>query len=396
MTLFFAVTTSCCLIVLAFFAARMDDDARQRVDAGLLTQAQHVSVGVNVDATGFQFGSPNGEGSGAGLTAIGSVPTAFIDTRGIEYASPDSDALPRAAVIDTLFARATNSQHAAYITAADVRGRDLRWVARPIGDAGSAVVLVGTANTFRLTTAQVHGGLGAAVLGLAALSTLVGHVLSGRLMRPAVRELEQQEQFLREAAHELRTPLTTLTLLTEAGIREPHTAPETLEQVHRGLGKTTTLVANLLLRARADLDPTALVMRPLRLDQLVDVTLSELDTAGRVELHLTRSTVTGNADLLAQAIRNLVENALRYAPTGPITVTVRENAFSVTDTGPGLGNRSEPNASVAGTGSGLAIVRWITDVHQGSFTLQSNRRRTGMTATLTFPVGFKPTTAGEL
>jgi signal transduction histidine kinase len=88
--------------------------------------------------------------------------------------------------------------------------------------------------------------------------------------------------------------------------------------------------------------------------------------------------VLGDPDLLAQAVRNLVENAQRHGgPAGsPVEVAVAPGLVTVRDHGTGvpLADRERVFArgvtgdsqTAPGTGAGLAIVRWVADLHHGS------------------------------
>jgi two-component system, OmpR family, sensor histidine kinase TctE len=95
--------------------------------------------------------------------------------------------------------------------------------------------------------------------------------------------------------------------------------------------------------------------------------------------------VVGDATLLGEMIRNLLDNAFKYTPTGGnVTLTVRADppACIVEDSGPGVAeseqNRifapfarvaltdSETGAPIAGTGLGLAIVREVAEAHNAS------------------------------
>jgi two-component system OmpR family sensor kinase len=389
MTLFFAVTTAGCLIVLGVFAAVADSGVRHRTDEGLLTQAKLFSVGVETDGQGFSFQDGTSSASGAGLSAIGSVPAGFIDSQGIAYATPTQAALPSSKVIDQLYASAARNHTAVYTTADADHGRSYRWVALPIGTAGTAIVLVGAPATTSFSHGALVSGLVLAVVILVLLATIAGHVLSDRVMRPALRQVEQQEQFLREAAHEIRTPLTTLTLIAESGLRNPDTARDSLQGILDRLSRMNTVVSTLLLRARTGTGAYEVEKRPLRLDQLVEVTIGDLNRGDRVTVSATPTVITGNSDLLAQAIRNLVENAIRHGGNSPVHITVRDGTLTVSGSGPGLpasGNESlaHPGSrSTAGTGTGLAIVVWVAEIHSAEFHL-TQPSGSGVHATLQF------------
>jgi signal transduction histidine kinase len=184
-----------------------------------------------------------------------------------------------------------------------------------------------------------------------------------------MRTLDQQEQFLAEAAHELRTPLATLRLTLEGGTTS-RDAVRTVDHLDR-------LVTGLLSRARIDSGTRPLEMTPLRLDLLVEQVVEELPPGGAlVTMRAEPTVVLGDPDLLAQAVRNLVENALRHGTTadGPSTVevTVAEGRVAVRDHGPGIdaGDREaifgdRVTGGRGGIGVGLPIVRWVAELHGG-------------------------------
>ncbi len=205
----------------------------------------------------------------------------------------------------------------------------------------------------------------------------LGHVISGFAMRPAVRGLADTERFLVEASHELRTPLTVLAvILDEARARgEPD---ESVVRARRQVDRLTSITSALLLRARASAGTTAVALEPLRLDQVVEASVAEAAPEaladGRVTVEAPATVATANPELVAQAVRNLVDNALRHGAP-PVLVTVRPGEVEVSDAGGGIPpvrRRRMRRPGVGrgeGTGTGLAIVEWVARVHGGSLQL---------------------------
>lgn len=389
MTAFFALTTAACLVGLATFAARQDQVDRERVDRELLVHADRIALGIDVDADGLVFSSaPPGANLDAavGLNAIGTAPTGIVIGGTVQYAEPAARRLPSGTTIERLDAAVRHGAGSASTTTPDRSGTLMRWVAVPVPQARDATVLVGTTPSSSIDHRTLVLGLIAAVLGLVTVATLAGHLLSGIAMRPAVRQTEQQEQFLREAAHELRTPIATMSLIAESGLRDPDTATGALRAVDSRLAGMSMLVTSLLARARADQSGAAVAMRPLRLDQLVEVTVADLAAGSDVRIETSETVVRGNPELIAQAVRNLVENALGHAPGSHVEVTVVERAFVVTDDGGDPARQAhDVNAPrTAGTGTGLSIVEWVAEVHGG--TVEFGRSSTGgVRATMRFP-----------
>ncbi len=229
-------------------------------------------------------------------------------------------------------------------------------------------------------------------------------VALNRLLGRLDQALESERRFTADAAHELRTPLAAVKIQTQVALAssDPEKHAHALQQVLAGVDRSSRLVDQLLRLAR--LDPLADVANPQPVDLLElaeDAVLAgnggAEGEAARVSLGQAASaTVLGDGDLLAIAVRNLVDNALRYAPP-PARVRIEvghdENGIrlAVIDHGPGvppadLGRLTERfyrGRDVAGEGSGLglAIVARIAELH-GARLEFANGGEGGFSATL--------------
>ncbi|MFB8052802.1 sensor histidine kinase [Streptomyces rubiginosohelvolus] len=239
---------------------------------------------------------------------------------------------------------------------------------------------------------------------LVCLSALVGHLLSGRAVRPALEALDRQESFLADAAHDLRTPAASLRTLAETALRGDTDSTDVHRRTLRLAEGMGSLVDGLLTRARLMSGTAVLAVEPLRLDQLVEAVVEDAPTDGhRVTVEAREAVVVADPDLVRRAVANLVGNALvhGHAPGAPADVEVTvavdgaSTAVTVEDTGPGLppevagalfdrfrsGSRS--------TGLGLSIASWVAHAHGGSLTAGPGRRG-GARFVLRLPSGDRP------
>ncbi|WP_406358138.1 sensor histidine kinase [Streptomyces sp. NBC_00658] len=374
MTLLFASTTAACLVVLATVAVRIDAGSRR---SGLDHEAGSRAVGLS-RAVWFDAGTLHLEPLSEDELAQGAQVLAVLQAAPGESPSlrnvvPARSALPDQDRLDQVWQSVLEEQDTVLVSAPSADGGRLRWAAAPIwdGDRIGAAVLVGTELARSEHDHEVLvRWLALGCTALVCCAAAVGHLLSGRAMRPALRGLGQQEQFLAEAAHELRTPLATLRLVVERG----GSSDEALRLVDR----LSRLVTGLLARARMEAGAQRAELVPLRLDQLVETTVDELPDHESVTVSSEPVVVLGDPDLLAQAVRNLVENAQRHGgPAGsPVEVTVAPGLVTVRDHGAGvpLADRDRVFArgvtggfgAASGTGTGLAIVRWVAELHHGT------------------------------
>ncbi|GGK24868.1 hypothetical protein GCM10010124_16730 [Pilimelia terevasa] len=232
------------------------------------------------------------------------------------------------------------------------------------------VVLVGDPAPVREANAELTRRLLTGCVVLAQLAAVGGYWLARFSMRPVVQALTRQEQFLAEAAHELRTPLAALLLVARGGLAHPARRVDAMRDTVRLADRLGHLVTSLLTRARLQAGTQRVDLVSMRLDQLVEQVVEDLPGADAVAVRAAPTVVAGDPDLLAQAVRNLTENALRHgrpaAGAAPVEVTVRDGLVEVRDHGPGphrVGHGS------AGTGIGLSIVRWVAELHGGEFML---------------------------
>jgi two-component system, OmpR family, sensor kinase len=220
----------------------------------------------------------------------------------------------------------------------------------------------------------------------------LGRTLNEMLER-LERALERERRFVDDASHELRTPLANLKAELDLSIRRARTTDE-LEAALRSAAEETDrlvrLAEDLLVLARAT--GGKLPVRRQQVDATVlvrDIVATFEGRASERGVSLDHEAEDGlRADVdplrMRQAIGNLIDNALRYAPRGGrVSVALArandELTISVSDSGPGfspafLGEAFEPftrddaarSRSDGGTGLGLAIVRAIAEAHGGS------------------------------
>ncbi len=210
-----------------------------------------------------------------------------------------------------------------------------------------------------------------------------------RTMNGMLTRLEEadtrQRRFVSDASHELRSPLASVRLTLEVATRD--TSPEAhAAAVRTSLGdvvRLQSLVDDLLADAEVT-DGPGRPVGPVDLDDLMFEEAGALPSGGRVRVDtsgVSSAQVKGDREQLRRAIRNLLQNAARYART-TVTVTLREEGdvarVVVADDGPGIppgkleliferfGRVDESrDRQSGGTGLGLAITRAIVERHGG-------------------------------
>ena len=187
-----------------------------------------------------------------------------------------------------------------------------------------------------------------------------------------------QKQFTADVAHELRTPLAVLRLQVSD---LPATAPA--EQIIAEVDALGALVNQLLRLAQAE-DAMLAAQRPVDLRAVSrkvceDLAPLAVQRGQTIEFDAPQQKVviSGQADLVDIAVRNVVDNALKASPQdSTVAVTVsRDGTVAVEDQGPGIPDRhkeaiftrfwrADPRRS-GGVGIGLALVRRIVELHGG-------------------------------
>lgn len=207
--------------------------------------------------------------------------------------------------------------------------------------------------------------------------------------------MARQRQVLADAAHELNTPLAAVKLQAQLARRSREGERDAaLDELDRGIARSTHLVAQLLQMARLEADGRERRAEPVRLDALaaeVVAAFSAQAEAREIDLGLDTSavaTVRADPTDLRVLLDNLVDNALRHTPRGSrVDVRVEQDtgrvSLVVNDNGPGIAEadrqrvlerfvRLQPQGETAGSGLGLAIVAQIAQQNGGLLTLASS------------------------
>jgi two-component system sensor histidine kinase TctE len=213
-----------------------------------------------------------------------------------------------------------------------------------------------------------------------------------------------QKRFLADAAHQLKTPLAGLRMQADLAQRSDANADDlkqSLKQIGRASMRATHTVNQLLALARAESSGASMNMQNCDLSVLtMEVVKDSLPRAMDLKIDLGfegpdtgTAIVRGNATLLKELVRNLIDNALNYTPSntqlpGVVTARVSGNEESgwqleVEDSGPGIAATERDRVfepfyrvlgnEVDGSGLGLAIVLEIAEKHQAIVALSDTQ-----------------------
>ena len=228
------------------------------------------------------------------------------------------------------------------------------------------------------------------LVGAAVLALLGGQFLVWRSVRREAELTSLRSDFVDLVGHELRTPLSVLTAKAEMLVHGDVPAGKRAEyqqSVYRAALRLGEQVNQVLDFSRLEKGDQSLEVRAVSTRAVVASALRRsrdaLSWAGqRVDSTVPRKLppIRGDAELIVQALRNLLHNAIRHAPGARIELrVVAEGAMTrlaVLDEGPGLGS-IEPNElfvafrrgqqrTAPGTGLGLAIVARSMQAMDGS------------------------------
>ncbi|MDV2477990.1 sensor histidine kinase KdpD [Rhodococcus zopfii] len=235
-----------------------------------------------------------------------------------------------------------------------------------------------------------------AVAGQAAALVRQQELTAEAARASALSETDRLRRLLLSAVgHDLRTPLAavkaSVSSLRSTDIAfSPEDTAELLATIEESTDQLTRLVANLLDSSRLAAGVVTPLLAPVYVDEVVHGALAGLSSGGpdternireRVEIDVADTMVDADAALLERVLANLLDNALRYAPTGPIRVGAGSSGgritIAVADCGPGLAQdddvfttfpRSGDRHRTGGAGLGLTVARGFVEAMGGTIT----------------------------
>ncbi|HMM05564.1 MAG TPA: ATP-binding protein [Clostridiales bacterium] len=219
-----------------------------------------------------------------------------------------------------------------------------------------------------------------------------------------------QVRFVSDASHELRTPISVIqgyaNLLDRWGKNDEKTLQESITAIKDEAANMKDLVEELLFLARGDNNTIQLQLENINLGTLAAEVIHEtemIDSTHHFDVRLHDSQVKADRSLIKQALRILVDNAIKYTNAGGhITVTVESAGdfvkLSVTDDGIGISPEIVPQIfdrfyradesrtrTTGGAGLGLSIAKWISTRHGGHMEVLS-REGIGTKIMIALPV----------
>jgi two-component system OmpR family sensor kinase len=221
----------------------------------------------------------------------------------------------------------------------------------------------------------------------------------------------RMRQFAADASHELRTPLTVIggyiDVLRRGAVEEPKIARQILATMSLEKEHMRSMIDRLMRLARLDSETEPRV-------EVIDVNAflhgqvmaaHRLDDRRQIDYSVDNvETIDADPSELGEAVWNIIENALKYAPEAPIHLRASRNdghvIISVRDEGPGMSEservhaferfyRGDERGEIAGTGLGLAIAKRAVERAGGDIAIDS---APGHGTTLTITLDAPPDT----
>jgi two-component system OmpR family sensor kinase len=229
----------------------------------------------------------------------------------------------------------------------------------------------------------------------------------------------KRRELVANISHDLRTPLATLqgyleTLQVKGDRLSAEEKRSYLETALKQSGQLSQLVSELFELAKLDSDQVKILREPFMLEDLVQDVVQQFELAASnrqvalvADLPVELPLVIADIGLIERALRNLIENSLRYTPAGgEVKVSLipgeQHVTINVSDTGCGINAEDLPRIfdrfyraeksrsdSSGNAGLGLAITKRILELHGSSVSVAS---KPGMT-TIGFTLAYSDTAA---
>lgn len=214
------------------------------------------------------------------------------------------------------------------------------------------------------------------------------------LMGELEKSFDQSEQFIAEAAHRVRTPLSTVRSYAEATLQrvDKEENRQALRAMIRTVDESSRAATQLLDHAMITFRANQLENQEFDLVEMLNDMVLRLTPVAEmkdIELRLhgaTKVMVSGDPILIQNAVRNIIDNALKYSPIESLVMINIESYpsshFTVTDQGAGfptdsidsLTNRFSRGSNASGTigsGLGLTIARDVAAAHGGKLVISN-------------------------
>lgn len=223
----------------------------------------------------------------------------------------------------------------------------------------------------------------------------------------------QKNEFLSMLSHELRGPLSAAAMAAHLLEKTPAATPQTVnlgQLINRQISHMSRLVEDLLDVSRVSRGLVSIVKTPVDMREAIEAAVEQIMPAARrkghsLELSLpdTPCVIDGDQTRLIQVIGNLLGNAIRYTPDGgkiDVVLQVRNATVTVTvtDNGIGIGPSLMPHLfdlyvqaehssdrQNGGLGLGLALVKSLVELHDGTVRASSEGEGRGSSFEITLP-----------
>jgi two-component system, OmpR family, manganese sensing sensor histidine kinase len=228
---------------------------------------------------------------------------------------------------------------------------------------------------------------------------ITGWFLGELAMRPSLRAYQQLQRFTADASHELRTPVATVLSNAQVALMPPEDPLEQrfrLQKIAETAKSMSTLINNLLFLSRHDGSLAETISKPVNLNELLRSLAQEWTVQAptqslnfSAQLPEQPVMLKADANLLKQAVINLLSNAFKYTPAGGkvelrLLIQSHRAVIQVKDNGVGIPPTDLPHIfdrfyrvdtvrsrQTGGFGLGLAIAQQIVQGYGGQITVES-------------------------
>jgi signal transduction histidine kinase len=205
-------------------------------------------------------------------------------------------------------------------------------------------------------------------------------------------EIEMQ-RFIADAGHELRTPLTIvmgyLDIIDAGALSDPQLINRITSGMRTESARMRKLIDKLIILARMETPSDVDIRTNIDVVALVARIIESLEPLAMQPMHVSGVTFAhafANEDDIAEALTNIIENAIKYAPLSPIQIDIQRTedriVIAIADRGPGMSTEEQRNAferfyrgdqrgEISGSGLGLAIAKRAIERARGTIRLDS-------------------------